>query len=112
MLDLSESSAGGCRVADAELKKGPIEPSSRHRVAAFVPPARRRTDGASGFLAKSVTPRATRDCHHLASRSRPANISSHASSIRIGAPQIKIDLASPAEAGSGNGPRSVSLRAS
>jgi hypothetical protein len=47
----------------------------------------------------------------LARRSRPANNSSHVASIRIGAPHIKIDLASPAEVGlaeAGNGARSVS----
>ncbi len=51
---------------------------------------------------------------HSARRSRPANNSSHVASIRIGAPHIKSDFASPAEAGStkGNGARSVSARVS
>ena len=52
--------------------------------------------------------------HHLAPRSRPMNNSSHMASIRIGLPHIRIDLASPAEAGSataGNGARSLSARA-
>jgi Nucleotide modification associated domain 3 len=46
--------ASDCRVAGAWLKKGLAEPLSRHCFAAFVPAARRRTDGARGFLVRSV----------------------------------------------------------
>ena len=41
-------------------------------------------------------------CHHLAPRSRRANISSHVGSIHIGLPQIRID----------DGPRSVGVKVS
>ncbi len=53
------------------------------------------------------------NCGHSERRSRPAKIPSHVSSIRIGVPHIKIDLASPAELGfakADNGARSISAR--
>ena len=80
-------------------------PNSRlARTQCAVLPAARATSWCASFCSARS--------RHLAPRSLLAKISSHVGSSCTGLPQIRIDLAAPAEAGSGKGPRSVSLRAS